>query len=157
MRAQILTPLLRSTIGFDRFDRLLDAAARASEADRSYPPYNIEKTGEDDYRITMAVAGFAFADLDVTQAENVLVIRGKGAANGDGNATTGANSFLHRGIARRAFERRFELADTIKVVGANLELGLLHVDLVREIPEHRKPRKIEIGGGVTTIEQDRAA
>ena len=151
MRTQILTPLLRSTIGFDRFDRLLDAATHASRAEVSYPPYDIEKTGENDYRITMAVAGFANGDLDVTQRESVLVISGKGQDGGEDTA------FLHRGIARRAFERRFELADTVKVAGANVELGLLHVDLVREIPEHRKPRRIEITGAAPAIQQDRAA
>ena len=152
MRTQILTPLLRSTIGFAQFDRLLDAASHANEADLSYPPYDIEKTGENDYCIIMAVAGFTQDDLDVTQRENVLVISGK--AKGDAKDA----AFLHRGIARRAFERRFELADTIRVVGANVELGLLHVELVREIPEHRRPRHIEIGGpNAKAIEQDRAA
>ena len=141
MRTQILNPLLRSSIGFDRFDRLFDAATRADNPSRSYPPYNIEKTGENDYRITMAVAGFALDDLDVTQRETLLVVSGK--PQGEGQET----AYLHRGIAGRGFERRFELADTIKVVGANLELGLLHVDLVREIPESQRPRKIDISAG----------
>ena len=138
MRTQILNPLLRSSIGFDRFDRLFDAATRAENQSRSYPPYNIEKTGENDYRITMAVAGFALDDLDVTQSETLLVVSGKPQGEGQESA------YLHRGIAGRGFERRFELADTIKVVDANLELGLLHVDLVREIPESQRPRKIDI-------------
>lgn len=141
MRTQILNPLLRSSIGFDRFDRLFDAATRADNPSRSYPPYNIEKTGENDYRITMAVAGFSLDDLDVTQRENLLVVSGKPQSEGQETA------YLHRGIAGRGFERRFELADTIKVVGANLELGLLHVDLVREIPESQRPRKIDIAAG----------
>lgn len=141
MRTQILNPLLRSSVGFDRFDRVFEAASRADNTNRSYPPYNIEKTGESDYRITMAVAGFSLDDLDVTQRENLLVISGKPQGEDQGPA------YLHRGIAGRGFERRFELADTIKVVGANLELGLLHVDLVREIPEAQRPRKIEIGAG----------
>lgn len=141
MPTQILNPLLRSSIGFDRFDRLFDAATRADHPSRSYPPYNIEKTGENDYRITMAVAGFALEDLDVTQRETLLVVSGKPRGEGQENA------FLHRGIAGRGFERRFELADTVKVVGANLELGLLHVDLVREIPESQRPRKIDISAG----------
>ena len=138
MRTQILNPLLRSSVGFDRFDRLFDAATRADNTSRSYPPYNIEKTGENDYRITMAVAGFSLDDLDVTQSETLLAVSGKSQAEGQETA------YLHRGIAGRGFERRFELADTINVVGANLELGLLHVDLVREIPESQRPRKIDI-------------
>ncbi len=138
MRTYDLTPLLRSTIGFDRFNWLLEAGAKLDENALSYPPYNIEKTGEDDYRITMAVAGFNADDIDVTAKENTLVISGKALPEREGA------TYLHRGVAGRAFERRFELADTIKVVGANLENGLLHVDLVREIPEALKPRKIAI-------------
>jgi len=139
MRAQFLSPLLRSSVGFDRVDRLLDTVSRMDEASLTYPPYNIEKTGEDDYRITMAVAGFDDSELDVTQQENVLLIRGKAHDEESGK------TYLHRGIARRAFERRFELADTVRVTGASLSNGLLSVELVREIPEARKPRKIEIG------------
>ena len=138
MRTYDLTPLLRSTIGFDRFNWLLEAGAKLDENALSYPPYNIEKTGEDDYRITMAVAGFSAEDIDVTAKENTLVISGKALPEREGAI------YLHRGVAGRAFERRFELADTIKVVGANLENGLLHVDLVREIPEALKPRRIAI-------------
>ncbi|NQV79482.1 MAG: Hsp20 family protein [Alphaproteobacteria bacterium] len=141
MRTQFLTPLLRSSIGYDRVDQLLDAVSRMDETSTTYPPYNIEKTGEDDYRITMAVAGFDDDELDVSQQENVLLIRGKAQ---DGPK---AASYLHRGIARRAFERRFELADTVRVTGASLVNGLLHVDLVREIPEAKKPRQIEISTG----------
>ncbi len=154
MRTQFLTPLLRSSIGFDRVDRLLDAVSRMDDASLSYPPYNIEKTGEDDYRITMAVAGFEESELDIVQQENVLLIRGKAQ---DDNAD---RSYLHRGIARRAFERRFELADTVRVTGASLANGLLHVELVREIPEAQKPRQIPIvssEGPAKVIEQDRAA
>ncbi|MCF4165274.1 Hsp20 family protein [Zavarzinia compransoris] len=135
------SPLMRSTIGFDRVSRLLDAAARVDEAATSYPPYNIEKAGEDKYRITMAVAGFAPDQLDVTVNENVLVIAGKGRED------KAEVQYLHRGIAARAFERRFELADTIKVVNASFENGLLHVDLVREVPEAKKPRQIAIETG----------
>ncbi len=138
MRTYDLTPLLRSTIGFDRFNRLLEAGAKLDENALTYPPYNIEKTGEDDYRITMAVAGFNADDIDVTAKENTLVISGKALPEHEDV------TYLHRGVAGRAFERRFELADTIKVVGASLENGLLHVDLVREIPEALKPRKIAI-------------
>ncbi len=138
MRTYDLTPLLRSTIGFDRFNRLLEAGTKLDENALSYPPYNIEKTGEDDYRITMAVAGFSAEDIDVTAKENTLVISGQALPDHEGV------TYLHRGVAGRAFERRFELADTIEVVGASLENGLLHVDLVREIPEALKPRRIAI-------------
>jgi molecular chaperone IbpA len=129
---------MRSTIGFDRIDRLFQDALRQNDSAASYPPYNIEKLGEDAYRITMAVAGFAEDELDITVRENMLVISGK--ASGEPETST----FLHRGIGRRAFERRFDLADTVKVTGASLENGLLHVELAREIPEAMKPRKIAI-------------
>lgn len=132
------SPLMRSTIGFDRVSRLLDSAARMDEAANSYPPYNIEKSGEDQYRITMAVAGFAPEALDVTVTENMLVITGKAREDKAGV------EYLHRGIAARAFERRFELADTIKVVNASFENGLLHIELAREVPEAKKPRQIAI-------------
>jgi molecular chaperone IbpA len=141
------SPLFRSTIGFDRLTRLVDAASRADSASLSYPPYNIEKTGEDAYRLTMAVAGFSNEELDITVQENSLVVTGKAKReNEDGR-------YLHRGIARRAFERRFSLAEHIRVVGASLENGMLHVDLVREVPEAAKPRKIEVVRG--TSEQSR--
>src|SRR5690349_4424948 len=119
------SPLFRSTIGFDRLARLVDTASRVDDAAASYPPYNIEKTGEDSYRLTMAVAGFAQSELDITVHENSLIVTGK-AENRTENGR-----YLHRGIARRAFERRFSLADHIKVNGASLDNGLLHVDLVR--------------------------
>ena len=135
------SPLFRSTIGFDRMARLVDAATRVDNAAVSYPPYNIEKTGEDSYRLTMAVAGFARDEIDVTVHENTLIVTGK-AQDSTENAR-----YLHQGIARRAFERRFSLADHLKVTGASLDNGLLHVDVVREVPEAMKPRKIEIAGG----------
>ncbi len=135
------SPLFRSTIGFDRLTRLVDAASRVDNAALAYPPYNIEKTGEDTYRLTMAVAGFARDEVDVTVHENSLLVTGKATKEED------EGRYLHRGIARRAFERRFSLADHIKVVGASLDNGMLHVDLVHEVPEAAKPRKIEIGGG----------
>jgi molecular chaperone IbpA len=138
MRTYDLTPLMRSTIGFDRFDRLFEQAFQHADSGSSYPPYNIEKRGEDAYRISMAVAGFGEDDLDITVKENSVTISGKPLAE---EADT---SFLHKGIARRGFERRFDLADHIKVTGANLENGLLHVDLVREIPEAKRPRRINI-------------
>ncbi|MGH7036843.1 MAG: Hsp20 family protein [Stellaceae bacterium] len=134
------SPLFRSTIGFDRLTRLIDAAAHADGAAPGYPPYNIETTGEDAYRLTMAVAGFAGDELDITVQENTLVVTGK-AKKDDENGR-----YLHRGIARRGFERRFSLAEHIKVTGASLENGMLHVDLVREVPETAKPRKIAIAG-----------
>ena len=143
------SPLFRSTIGFDRLMRLADAATRV---DASYPPYNIETTGDNAYRLTMAVAGFAPPDIEVTVKENALLVNAKSGKDEEGK------QYLHRGIARRAFERRFQLADHIKVVGASLDNGLLHVDLVREIPEAMKPRKIEIatGGAPKVIDQKAA-
>ena len=147
-------PLFRSTIGFDRLTRLVDAATRVDSASLAYPPYNIEKTGEDAYRLTMAVAGFARDELDITVHENTLIVTGK-AQKEDENGR-----YLLRGIARRAFERRFSLADHIKVNGASLDYGLLHVDLVREVPEAMKPRQIAITGSAPTrpqVEQKKAA
>lgn len=135
------SPLFRSTIGFDRLPRLIDAAARGDSASLSYPPYNIERTGEDAYRLTMAVAGFAQDEIDVTVHQNSLIVTGKAKKEED------EGRYLYRGIARRAFERRFSLADHIKVAGASLENGMLHVDLARQVPEAMKPRKIEISGG----------
>jgi molecular chaperone IbpA len=132
------SPLFRSTIGFDRLTRLVDAASRLDNAALAYPPYNIEKTGEDAYRLTMAVAGFAPDEVDVTVHQNTLLVTGKGKKDED------EGRYLHRGIARRAFERRFSLADHIKVTGASLDNGMLHVDLVHEVPEEAKPRKIEV-------------
>src|ERR1700749_379026 len=137
------SPLFRSTIGFDRLTRLVDAATRVDSASLSYPPYNIEKTGDDAYRLTMAVAGFAPSELDITVQENMLLVTGKAQKEEE---KKNGNGFLHRGIARRAFERRFSLADHMKVTGANLDNGMLHVDLVHEVPEAAKPRKIAIGG-----------
>jgi len=143
MRTFDLTPLFRSTVGFDRMTRLLETALTADEAAVSYPPYNIEKLGEDDYRITMAVAGFAPEELDVTQKEQVLLVTSKQSKESE------HRQLLYRGIAGRAFERRFQLADHIKVTGATLLNGLLHVELRREVPEAAKPRTIQIAN-VTT-------
>src|SRR5947207_1913049 len=149
------SPLFRSTIGFDRLARLVDTATRVDSAASTYPPYNIEKTGEDAYRLTMAVAGFAREAIDLTVHENTLIVTGK-AETQDENGR-----YLHRGIARRAFERRFSLADHIKVSGASLVNGMLHVDLVHEVPESAKPRKIQIGSGQPeqpqVVEQKQAA
>src|ERR1700738_3025997 len=141
------SPLFRSTIGFDRLTRLVDAATRADSAAVAYPPYNIEKTGEDAYRLTMAVAGFSPAELDITVQENTLLVTGKAQKEDDDGG-----GYLHRGIARRTFERRFSLADHMKVMGASLDNGLLHVDVVREVPEAAKPRTIKIGTTVTVLQ-----
>jgi molecular chaperone IbpA len=149
------SPLFRSTIGFDRLARLVDSATRVDTAAPAYPPYNIETTGDDSYRLTMAVAGFSRDEIDITVEKNSLVISGK--AQKDDEEAQGR--YLHHGIARRAFERRFSLADHIKVNGASMDNGLLHVDLVREVPEEAKPRQIKIGESATPkqVEQQKAA
>ncbi|MBD8876807.1 Hsp20 family protein [Roseibium polysiphoniae] len=136
MRHLDFSPLYRSTVGFDRLFSMLDTAN--SDAP-SYPPYNIERTGENTYRITMAVAGFAEADLTVEAKEHVLTIKG------EKQEEEAERDILYRGIASRAFERRFQIAEYVRVEGAHLEHGLLHIDLIRELPEAMKPRKIEIG------------
>ncbi len=142
MRHVDYTPLYRSTVGFDRLFSLLDGVGQ-SEQTNSYPPYNIERTGENAYRITMAVAGFSDDELSIEAREHVLTIKGERAPEDD-NET----EYLHRGIAKRAFERRFQLADHVEVRGASLKNGLLHIDLVREIPEAMKPRRISIATDV---------
>ena len=134
-----LSPLFRSSIGFERMQRALDAATRLDNAANAYPPYDIEVSGEDSYRISLAVAGFSEKDLEITAKENSLVVSAQAKTD-----ETEEKEYLHRGIARRAFERRFELADHVKVVGASLDNGLLNIDLVREVPQSLKPRKIEI-------------
>ena len=143
-----LSPLFRSTVGFDRLPRLMDAAMRVDEGALSYPPYNIEQLGEDRYRITMAVAGFRDSDLTITVEDDRLLIAGKIARDEE------QRTYLHRGIAGRAFERRFTLADHIRVAGATMANGMLNVDLVREVPEEMKPRtiKIEAGNGAKVID-----
>lgn len=135
------TPYRRSMVGFDRLFDLLETQARTSSSD-NYPPFNIEKRGPDVYRITLAVAGFKAAELDITAQQNLLVIQGRKADE----ASDGR--MLHVGIAQRGFERRFELADYVRVENANLEDGLLVIDLIREVPEAMKPKKIDIGGKV---------
>jgi len=141
-----LTPLYRSTVGFDRFASLLDSMTGLDGEASGYPPYNIERIDDNAYRITMAVAGFSEDDLNLDVKEGVLSVRGtksEETSNGDENE----NRFLHRGIATRSFERRFQLADYVEVTGADLKDGLLHVDLKRELPETMKPRSIPIGAG----------
>jgi len=138
MRTFDLAPLYRSTVGFDRLFSLLDQGVEGGAP--GYPPYNIERTGENAYRITLAVAGFTEADLSIEAKEDTLTIRGEKQAKNENSGEV-----LYQGIAGRAFERRFQLADHVEVNGATLENGLLHVDLVREIPETLKPRQIPIG------------
>jgi molecular chaperone IbpA len=149
MRHFDLSPLYRSTVGFDRLFNLIDQAA-GLEAVPSYPPYNIERTGENSYRITVAVAGFSENDLAIETKEGGLTIRGAKQAPAD--AQTETREVLYQGIAARAFERRFQLADHVFVRGAELENGLLHVDLVRELPEAQKPRQIPIGKSATKVD-----
>jgi len=133
------SPFYRSFIGFDHLANLMDAAAR-NEKQPAYPPYNIEVTGEDQYRITMAIAGFSEDELSIETEHNTLLVKGQ-----RGEKTEGRR-FLHQGIAERNFERKFQLSDYIKVTGASLAHGLLHIELVREVPEALKPRKIAING-----------
>ncbi len=135
------SPLYRSFIGFDHLAGLIDKASRADKQS-SYPPYNVELLAEDRYRITMAIAGFAEEELDIESKQNTLVVTGTKA----GNADKTERKFLHQGIAERNFERKFQLGDHVKVIGAFMEHGLLHIDLEREIPEALKPRKIAING-----------
>ena len=138
MNAFDLSPLLRTAIGFDRMARLVDTARAAADGP-AYPPYNIERVSDDAYVLTMAVAGFGPDDIEITAQDNVLVVSGKAAQDDT------QRRYLHRGIAGRAFERRFVLADHIQVQGADMENGLLHVSLKREVPEALKPRRIAIG------------
>ena len=140
MRSYDLTPLFRHSIGFERMSRLLDTAASVQE--KSWPPYNITKTAENRYQITLAVAGFADENIEIVLHQNVLTITGKNASDPKENVT-----FLHRGIAGRSFERRFTLADHIDVVDAHSEHGLLHISLRKEVPEALKPRTIGISSG----------
>ena len=141
MRAFDPTPLFRASVGFDRMADLMDRVLAAEPVQPTYPPYNIEKTDENAYRISVAVAGFSADELTVEMKENGLLIAGRKAED-----AANARTFLHRGIATRAFERRFHLADHVRVTGATHADGMLHVDLVREIPEALKPRRIEIAG-----------
>ncbi len=146
MRQFDFAPLYRSTIGFDRLVQLLDSVA-GFDSDVSYPPYNIERLGENDYRITMAVAGFAADELKIEAKESTLTVRGEKKPEDK------ERQYLHRGIAQRGFERRFQLADYVEVKGADLKDGLLHIELVRNLPERMKPRTVAINvGGTKQIE-----
>ena len=140
MRTVDFTPFYRSTVGFDRLFSLLDQMGQPENVQNAYPPYNIEKTGENAYRITMAVAGFSDEDIEIEVHRNALSVK---AQKADEQAEEGTE-FLHRGIAARAFERRFQLADHVEIAGAELKNGLLHINLKREVPEELKPRKIAI-------------
>ena len=137
MRSIDFSPLYRSAIGFDRLANLIESAA--SNGNAGYPPYNIEQLGDSDYRISMAVAGFTQEELELSFQENLLTVKGSKQADTERN-------YLYQGIAERGFERRFQLADYVRVKGADLKNGLLHIDLAREVPEAMKPRKIEING-----------
>lgn len=143
MRNFDLSPLYRSTVGFDRVFGMLDSLGNFEGGAPTYPPYNIERTGENAYRVTLAVAGFGENDITVEVKEGTLTVSGKKEETSESDG----KEVLYRGIAARSFERRFQLADHVQVTGASLENGLLHVDLVREIPEAMKPRTIAINGG----------
>ncbi|MBV9969339.1 MAG: Hsp20 family protein [Xanthobacteraceae bacterium] len=154
MRTFDLSPLYRSTVGFDRLFSLLDQASGFETAGSPYPPYNIERTGENAYRVTLAVAGFSDDELSIETKENTLTVKGEKTVKTDEKKS----EVLYQGIAARAFERVFRLADHVEVRAAALENGLLHIDLVREIPEAMKPRTIRInGGGTSKVLEGKAA
>ena len=150
MRHVDFSPLYRSTVGFDRLFTMLDSLGQPDQG-QTYPPYNIERTGENTYRITMAVAGFDESELSIEAREHALTVKGEKK-----DEAAEENQYLYRGIAKRAFERRFQLADVIKVTGASFENGLLNGELKREVPEHKKPRKVEIGQDGQMIEGEAA-
>jgi molecular chaperone IbpA len=152
MRTYDFTPLYRSAVGFDRLAGLLESAARTSQ-ENGWPPYNIETTGDNAYRIEIAVAGFKPDELTLEVKENLLTVTGRKTANDDAGAE---RTYLHRGLAERDFERRFQLADYVVVKSADLVNGLLAIELNRELPEALKPRRIEIGGGSKLIEGKKA-
>ena len=153
MRTFDLAPLYRSTVGFDRLFSMLDQVSGFDNSGSSYPPYNIERTGENAYRITLAVAGFAENDVSIEAKQNTLTIKGEKQAKADEKK----GEVLYQGIAARAFERVFQLAEHVEVRGAALENGLLHVDLVRLVPEAKKPRQIAIGNGKGNVIDAKAA
>ena len=142
MRTIDLSPLYRSFIGSDRLASLVDAASR-SESQTAYPPYNIELLGDDKYRVSMAIAGFTTEEVNIVSEDNTLTVTGKKAPAKNDEA--GKKQYLHKGISERSFERKFQLGDHVKVTGADMQHGLLHIDLERVVPEAKKPRRIEIG------------
>lgn len=146
------SPLFRTAVGYDRMTRALDSAQRIDEGELSYPPYNIEKLSDDEYRITMAIAGFTADDVEIVEHDGTLTVKGKPASLNDGN-----EQLLHRGIAGRAFERRFQLADYVEVAEADLQNGLLHIQLKRNVPEEMKPRRVRIQAGGRDAITDKAA
>lgn len=148
MRSFDFAPLYRSSVGFDQLASMMDRVLTADTAQPSYPPYNIEKLDDDAYRISIAVAGFADADLSVEVREKSLIVAARKAEADE------AKSFLHRGIATRAFERRFHLADHVVVTGASHVNGMLHIELQREVPEALKPRQVQIASGTPLVEKD---
>ena len=148
MRSFDFAPLYRASVGFDQIADMMDRVLTSDVSVPSYPPYNIEKTADDAYRISLAVAGFAAEDLTIEVKENALIVTAKKAP------AKNEKTFLHRGIATRSFERKFQLADHVKVTGASHEDGMLHIELVREVPEALKPRRIEIARGKPAIEAD---
>jgi len=149
MRHVDFSPLYRSTVGFDRLFTMLDSLAQPEGGQNTYPPYNIERTGDDAYRISMAVAGFSDDEISIEAHRNVLTIKGERKEETEGEGS----EVLYRGIAARSFERRFQLADHVEVSGATLKNGLLHIDLKRNIPEEMKPRKIDISVGGKSAKQ----
>lgn len=149
MNAIDFSPLYRSTVGFDRFANLLDNALQQHNPGNGYPPYNIESVEENEYAITLALAGFEESDLDIQTERGVLTIRGKKADDAKDQ-----KNFLYQGIATRAFERKFQLADHVEVVDAQLKNGMLTIRLVKEVPEAMKPKRIAIGGNTTTIDHE---
>jgi len=145
-----LSPLYRSSVGYDRFGSLLDAAFQTEKTSAGYPPYNIEVVADDKYSITLALAGFKESELDIQVENGVLTVNGKKEVAEE------ARNFLHQGIANRSFERKFNLADHVEVVNANLADGLLTISLVKEVPEAMKPKKIAIGGGSAKVIQHKS-
>ena len=153
MRNLDLTPLFHTTVGFDRLNRMIDGFNHIDERELSYPPYDIEKIDEDSYRITMAVAGFAEGDIELTQHENSLIVKG---TTPRAKAKNDSGKLLHQGIAKRGFKRSFQLADYIRALTAKMENGLLEIQLIREVPEGLRPRRIEIQNS-TVIDHKNAA
>lgn len=151
MRHSDFTPLYRSTVGFDQLFQMLDTLSTSDNSSRSYPPYNIERLDDNSYRISMAVAGFSEEELSLETSDNTLVVKAENASN-----ATDEKDWLYRGIASRNFERRFKLAEYVEVKSANLENGLLHITLEREVPEAMKPRRIEIGKTTPLLESEAA-